>query len=123
MSCRGCRPVLMLVERCLEGAVLGQVVGAAAFLAVPDDVEPRRMPGYAQRGAAVSAGAIVEVGWPRGGLSAVAAKAEVGDRVVELFACGPADSDVVGFPDWRVEAEKTSRAGQPRAGPHGVGFC
>ena len=74
--------------------MVGGVVGGVVLPAVPDDVEPGA--GQYSHGVGVivsaGAGAVVEVGGPGVGSSAVAGK--VADRVAELFVGGPTESDV-----------------------------
>src|ERR1700757_540848 len=88
------RAALLLVEQCLEGAMFGGVVGGVVLPAVPDDVEPGASQDADRVGVVVASGsgAVVEIGGPGVGASAVAG--EVGDRFAELFVCGPAESDV-----------------------------
>jgi hypothetical protein len=69
------RPVLILAEQCLEGAMFGGVVGGSVLPAVPDDVEPGAGEDADRVGVVVAAG----------------------DRVAELFVCGPTESDVFDF--------------------------
>jgi hypothetical protein len=98
MSCPvSSRPVLIVVEQCLEGAVFGGVVGDSVLPAVPDDVEPGAGEDTDRVGVVVSSGdgAVVKVGGPGVGVSAVAG--EVGDGFAELFVCGPSESDVFDF--------------------------
>jgi hypothetical protein len=91
------RPVLILAEQCLEGAMFGGVVGGSVLPAVPDDVEPGAGEDADRVGVVVAAGdrAAIEVSGTGVGVSAVAG--EVGDSVAELFVCGPTESDVFDF--------------------------
>lgn len=67
------RPVLILVEQCLEGAMVGRVVGGAVLPAVPDGVEPGAGQDAHGVGVVVSSGdgAVVAVGGPEVGSAAV----------------------------------------------------
>ena len=56
------------------------------------------------------AGAVVEVGGPGVGVSAVAG--EVGDGVAELFVCGPTESDVFDFAGLAGGGGDAGQAGQ-----------
>ncbi len=113
MSCPvSSRPVLSLVEQCLEGAMFGGVVGESVLPAVPDDVEPGAGEDSDRVGVVVSSGdgAVVQVGGPGVGVSAVAG--EVGDGVAELFVCCPTESDVFDFAGLAGGGGDASQAGQ-----------
>ncbi len=77
--------------------MFGGVVGGSVLPAVPDDVEPGAGEDADRVGVVVAAGdrAAIEVSGTGVGVSAVAG--EVGDRVAELFVCGPTESDVFDF--------------------------
>lgn len=77
--------------------MFGGFVGDSVLPAAPDDVEPGAGEDADRVGVVVSSGdgAVVHVGGPGVGVSAVAG--EVGDGVAELFVCGPTESDVFDF--------------------------
>jgi hypothetical protein len=67
MRCAGSRrPVWVLIERCLEGAMIGRVLGDSVLPAAPDDVEPGAGQDAHGVGMVVSTGsrAVVQVGRP-----------------------------------------------------------
>jgi len=92
--------------------MFGGVVGGVVLPAVPDDVEPGAGQYAYGVGVVVSAGAgaVVEVGGPGVGSSAVAG--EVADRVAELFVGGPTESDVCDLARLAGGGGDPSQAGQ-----------
>jgi hypothetical protein len=60
------RPVWVLIERCLEGAMIGGVLGDSVLPAAPDDLEPGAGQDAHGAGMVVSTGshAVVQVGRP-----------------------------------------------------------
>src|SRR5271167_2558382 len=113
MSCPvSSRPVLILVEQCLKGPMIGGVVGDCVLPAVPDDVEPGAGEDADGVGVVVSSGsgAVVEIGGPRVGASAVAG--EVADCIAELFVCSPTESDVFDFSGLARGGSDAGQAGQ-----------
>ena len=92
--------------------MIGGVVSDSVLPAVPDDVEPGSGEDADRMGVVVSAGdgAVVEVGGPGVGASAVAG--EIGDRVAELFVCRPTESDVLDVAGLAGGGRDSGQAGQ-----------
>jgi hypothetical protein len=92
--------------------VSGGVVGLSGLPAVPDDGEPGAGEDADGVGVVVAsvAGALVEVGCPGVGVSAVAG--EVGDGIAQLFVAGPAEGDGSEFAGLSGRGGGAGEAGQ-----------
>src|SRR3981081_955287 len=111
---------LLVLQECLEGSVLGGVVGLVGLPAVPDDVEPGAGEDAGGVGVVVSAGAgaVVEVGGP--GVGSAGVGGEVGDSVAQVFVAGPSEADRAHGARLSGGGRDAGKAGQ-RFGGGGVG--